>query len=85
MIAMSTDLHFMTIAEASGLIRAGKLSPVELTRAFLARIKALDGQLNAFLPAWCMCGRPLERKGFLLDLAFGTSALMCPAFDAVPA
>jgi hypothetical protein len=27
--------------------------------------------------------RSLERKGFLLDLAFGTSALMCPAFDAV--
>jgi hypothetical protein len=31
-----------------------------------------------------MCGRPLERKGFLRDLAFGTSAIMCPAFDAVP-
>jgi hypothetical protein len=27
----------------------------------------------------------LERKGFWLDLAFGTSAVMCPAFNAVPA
>ena len=46
---MSGDLHFMTIAEASGLIRAGKLSPVELTRHFLDRIRRLDGKLNAFI------------------------------------
>ena len=26
-----------------------------------------------------MCGRPLERKGFLLDPALGRSAFMCPA------
>jgi aspartyl-tRNA(Asn)/glutamyl-tRNA(Gln) amidotransferase subunit A len=43
------DLHFLTIAEASRLIRAGSLSPVELTQAFLDRIPALDSQLNAYL------------------------------------
>ncbi|MGI4941535.1 MAG: amidase [Janthinobacterium lividum] len=45
---MSADLP-RTIAEASGLIRAGRLSPVELTRACLDRIRALDGQLHAFI------------------------------------
>jgi len=44
-----TDLHFMTIAEASAQIKARKLSPVELTEAFLARVKRLDGMLNSHL------------------------------------
>src|ERR1700733_1322283 len=43
------DPHFLTIAEASRLIRGNKLSPVELTQAFLSRVPALDSQLNAFL------------------------------------
>ncbi len=43
------DLHFLTIAKASRLIQAGKLSPVELTQAFLDRIPALDNQVNAYL------------------------------------
>jgi aspartyl-tRNA(Asn)/glutamyl-tRNA(Gln) amidotransferase subunit A len=43
------DLHFLTIAEASRLIAAKKLSPVELTEAYLARIAALDGQLDSFV------------------------------------
>ena len=40
---------FLTIAEAGRLIAAKKLSPVELTRALLARIQAVDPQLSAFL------------------------------------
>jgi aspartyl-tRNA(Asn)/glutamyl-tRNA(Gln) amidotransferase subunit A len=40
---------FPTIAEAGRLIAAKRLSPVELTRALLERIKAVDSQLNAFL------------------------------------
>jgi aspartyl-tRNA(Asn)/glutamyl-tRNA(Gln) amidotransferase subunit A len=42
-------LHHLTIAEAARLIAARKLSPVELTRALLARIEAIDPQLNAYL------------------------------------
>ena len=38
-----------TIAEAAKLIAARKLSPVELTRACLARIERLDGTLHAFI------------------------------------
>ena len=46
---MSTDLHFLTIAEAAPLIKTRALSPVDLARAYFARIKALDGQLHAYL------------------------------------
>ena len=38
-----------TIAEAARQIAAKQLSPVELTRACLARIHALDGELHAFV------------------------------------
>lgn len=46
---MNEALCFLTVAEASRLIKARKLSPVELTEAYLARIQALDPQLNAFI------------------------------------
>jgi aspartyl-tRNA(Asn)/glutamyl-tRNA(Gln) amidotransferase subunit A len=38
-----------TIAEAARLIAAKRLSPVELTRACLDRVHALDGRLHAFV------------------------------------
>ena len=44
-----TELHFLTIAEASARIEARTLSPVELTDAYLARVKRLDGTLNSHL------------------------------------
>jgi aspartyl-tRNA(Asn)/glutamyl-tRNA(Gln) amidotransferase subunit A len=46
---MTTDLHYLTIAEAGARIRAGNLSPVELTQACLERIAALNGRLHAFI------------------------------------
>src|SRR6516225_8576338 len=45
----TTDLHFLTIADAAGLIERRQLSPVALTQAFLDRIAAIDPQLNAYL------------------------------------
>lgn len=44
-----TALHDLTIAEAAPLLKAKKLSPVELTASYLARIDAFDGQLNAYI------------------------------------
>ena len=44
-----TDMHDLSLTEASALIRDKKLSPVEYTKALLERIDALDGDLNAFL------------------------------------
>ena len=46
---MSTDLDFVTIAQAARLIAARELSPVELLEAKLARIGACDSQINAFI------------------------------------
>ena len=45
----TTDLSFLTIAEAARLIKARNISPVELTQALLERIAALDPQVNAFI------------------------------------
>jgi aspartyl-tRNA(Asn)/glutamyl-tRNA(Gln) amidotransferase subunit A len=44
---MSADIP--TIAEAARLIRAGELSPVDLTEMCLARVDALEPQLHAFV------------------------------------
>src|SRR5579862_5788074 len=38
-----------TLQQASSQIRAGKISPVELTRASLDRIERLQPRLNAFI------------------------------------
>lgn len=46
---MSAIPPSITIAEAGRLIAAKKLSPVELTKTMLARIKAVDPKINAFL------------------------------------
>ncbi|MCH7786676.1 MAG: Asp-tRNA(Asn)/Glu-tRNA(Gln) amidotransferase subunit GatA [Chloroflexi bacterium] len=45
----TTELCYLTIREAAELLRNGKLSPVELTRAFLERIEQLDDTLKAFI------------------------------------
>jgi aspartyl-tRNA(Asn)/glutamyl-tRNA(Gln) amidotransferase subunit A len=45
----AAPLHLLTIAEASSLIAARKLSPLEYVEALLARVQALDGQVNAFI------------------------------------
>jgi len=56
---MTSELHNLSIADASRLILTRKVSPVELTDALLNRITALDAQLNAFisitadLAVWC--------------------------------
>ena len=45
----TTELHYLTIAEAAPLIAAKRLSPVELTRAHLERIERTDDRLNSFI------------------------------------
>jgi aspartyl-tRNA(Asn)/glutamyl-tRNA(Gln) amidotransferase subunit A len=42
-------LHHLTITEAARLFRARKLSPVELTRAYLDRIASIDGEIHSYL------------------------------------
>jgi len=70
-----SDPAFLTIAEASKLIAARKLSPVELVEACLGRIASLDHLLDSFVTltaerarseakaaeAAVMTGKPLGR------------------------
>ncbi|HET8839873.1 MAG TPA: Asp-tRNA(Asn)/Glu-tRNA(Gln) amidotransferase subunit GatA [Ktedonobacteraceae bacterium] len=43
-----SELYKMTIDEAGRLLREGKISSVELTRAYLERIRAVDDKVKAF-------------------------------------
>lgn len=43
-----TPMHFKTITEIAKLIETKQLSPVEVTRAMLERIEALDGKLLSY-------------------------------------
>ena len=44
-----SEIDFLSIAELGARYRKKALSPVEVTQRALARIKALDGTLNAFI------------------------------------
>ncbi len=46
---VAADVLFLPAREQGALIRARKLSPVELTDAYLARIEALNPRTNAFI------------------------------------
>ncbi|HEX9029097.1 MAG TPA: amidase, partial [Anaerolineales bacterium] len=43
------DTAYLTITQASELIRKGELSPVDLTQAYLERIASLDPQVNSYI------------------------------------
>lgn len=45
----SSELAMLSLSEASQRIRAKKVSPVELTEACLARIRAFSPKTNAFI------------------------------------
>ena len=49
MSTAQTNLYHLTIREAGELIRTQQLSPVELVRAFLDRIEAIEGQLHSYI------------------------------------
>jgi amidase len=44
-----TDLHWLTLTELAGRIKARQVSPVEATRALLDRIEALNPALKAYV------------------------------------
>ena len=44
----ATPLHFLSLRDVARLIEARELSPVELTRAMLDRIEAVDGRLKSY-------------------------------------
>lgn len=48
MSSLPPDLHNLEIYDLSLQIRSGKVSPVEVTTAMLARVKALDANLHSY-------------------------------------
>lgn len=49
MASVETNLSFLTIRQASELLRRQELSPVELIQAFLQRIEETDERLHSFI------------------------------------
>ena len=49
MAPTTNEIYFLTIHQASEMIRSGELSPVELTRACLDRIEHTDDRLHSFI------------------------------------
>src|SRR5437773_8648794 len=45
----ASEILFKSVAELAPLLKARKLSPVEVVRAFLDRIEAVNPQVNAFI------------------------------------
>ena len=48
-MSSETSLVHLGLHEAAGLVREGKISPVELVQAHLDRIAQLDGRINSFI------------------------------------
>jgi aspartyl-tRNA(Asn)/glutamyl-tRNA(Gln) amidotransferase subunit A len=71
-----SDLAFLTIAEASNLIATRKLSPVELTEAYLARIEALDHLLDSFVTLTAERARAEAREAEATIMAGGPVSRM---------
>ncbi len=44
-----SDLHWLTLKQASDAIQSGTLSPVEYTQALISRTEQLDPKLNAYI------------------------------------
>ena len=42
-------LHYLTLGELASRLERREISPVEVTRAMLARIDALDGSLHSYV------------------------------------
>jgi len=61
--AQTSNLTELSVIEASVLIRARELSPVELTRAYLERIEQLNDSVNAYITV--TAGLALEQAALL--------------------
>ena len=48
MAESDVPIHYWSLMETARALRAGDLSPVDLTRRLLNRIEALDGDLESF-------------------------------------
>jgi aspartyl-tRNA(Asn)/glutamyl-tRNA(Gln) amidotransferase subunit A len=70
MAALDKPLYYLSIDEAQELIRKRALSPVELTRAVLDRIDAVDGKLHAYIQVMAE-GALQEARGAEAEIVAG--------------
>ena len=59
---MPDELHYKSAWELSGLMRAGRVSPVEVVEACLARIEATEPTLNSFITLLPDAARAAARR-----------------------
>lgn len=59
---MKSDLHFLTISEASQQIKARTLSPVEYVDHLAKRVETIDPQINAFITPTFELAREQAKK-----------------------
>ena len=80
-------LHTLGLSEALNLLAKGEISALELTRAHLARIEAVDGRVRAFLAVGAEqaldaakradADRRAGRAGLLCGAPLGLKDLLC--------
>ena len=56
------SMHYLTVAQLAAKVASRELSPVTLTESFLARIAALDNQLDAFITLTADLARQQARQ-----------------------
>ncbi len=69
-MAASTDLNYLSLREAAGLVAGRHVSPLELTDACITRAEALDGDLHAYITRTFDTARA-EAKTATDDIAAG--------------
>src|SRR5947207_13604570 len=70
-ISMAVDLAFLTIAEASALLKSRQLSPVEYVEALIQRTETFDPQLHAYItPTFDLARRQAQHAEH--EIATGT-------------
>ena len=62
---MNSNLAFLSLAELSRLLAAGKTSSREIVEAFLARVASLDGRLHAYIDVYESEARTLAKASDL--------------------
>src|SRR4029434_3133186 len=62
-ISMAVDLAFLTIAEASALIKSRQLSPIEYVEALITRTETFDPQLHAYITPTFDLARQQAKQG----------------------
>jgi Asp-tRNA(Asn)/Glu-tRNA(Gln) amidotransferase A subunit family amidase len=79
MAVAEKPLYYLSIHEAQQLIQKRQLSPVELTRAVLDRIQAVDGKVHAYINLMADSAMQ-EARNAEVEIQRAAGAVRCTAF-----